>query len=118
MRHTGDRNTQSRETQFRVLLSLFPDLSLLIEDLDLVNPLTEMRYFETEPQPVSDSDRIKLRKIAESLLKSGRVYTSEQVVSLITEGLKIERQRAVNGFRMMLSSGVLTLFTGNGIRLS
>ena len=118
MYSTGTGNIQSQEGQFRVLLNLYPDLSNLIEDLDLVNPLTGMRYFETEPQPVSDSDRIKLRRIAERLLTSGRVYTSEQVVSLIVGGLNVERQRAVNGFRMMLSCGVLTLYTGNGIRLS
>jgi hypothetical protein len=118
MYSTGTGNIQSQEGQFRVLLNLYPDLSNLIEDLDLVNPLTGMRYFETEPQPVSDSDRIKLRRIAERLLSFGRVYTSEQVVSLIVGGLNVERQRAVNGLRMMLSSGVLTLYTGNGIRLS
>lgn len=118
MRGTETGNIISQEGQFRTLLNLFPDLSNLIEDLDLVNPLTGMRYFETEPQPVSDTDRIKLRRIAERLLTSGRVYTSEQVVSLIVGGLNVERQRAVNGFRMMLSCGVLTLYTGNGIRLS
>ena len=118
MSNTGDRNTQSQEGQFRVLLNLFPDLSLLIEDLDLVNPLTGMRYFETGPQPVSDTDRIKLRRIAERLLTSGRIYTSEQIVSLIVGGLRVERERAIKGMRMMLSCGVLTLYTGNGIRLS
>lgn len=59
------------ETQFRVLLSLYPDLLNLVEDLDLM-----------------------------------------------VGGLNIERQRAINGFKMMLSSGVLTLYSGNGIRLS
>ena len=115
---TGDRNTLTQEGRFRILLNLFPDLRNLVNDLDLIDPYTGMRYPEEESKVISQSDRIKLRKIAERLLTMGRVYTPEQVISLIGGGLNIERQRAINGFKMMLSSGVLTLYTGNGIRLS
>jgi hypothetical protein len=118
MRDTGDRIQPTQETQFRVLLSLFPDLRNLVEDLDLIDPYTGMRYPEEEQKVISSTDRIKLRRIAEKLLTMGRVYTPEQVISLIGGGLNIERQRAINGFKMMLSSGVLTLYSGNGIRLS
>ena len=118
MRDTGDRKILTQEAQFRVLLSLFPDLSNLVEDLDLIDPYTGMRYPEEEQKIVSPTDRIKLRRIAERLLTTGRIYTPEQVISIMIGGLNVERQRAINGFKMMLSSGVLTLYTGNGIRLS
>ena len=118
MGDTGDRNILTQEGRFRILLNLFPDLRNLVNDLDLIDPYTGMRYPEEESKVISQSDRIKLRKIAERLLTMGRVYTPEQVISLIGGGLNIERQRAINGFKMMLSSGVLTLYTGNGIRLS
>ena len=118
MRDTGNTKSLTQEGQFRILLTLFPDLRNLIEDLDLIDPYTGMRYPEEEQKVISSTDRIKLRRIAEKLLMMGRVYTPEQVISLIGGGLNIERQRAINGFKMMLSCGVLTLYTGNGIRLS
>ena len=118
MRPSGTINETTKETQFRVLLSLYPDLLNLVEDLDLIDPYTGMRNPVEESRVISSTDRTKLRRIAERLLTMGRVYTPEQVISLIGGGLNIERQRAINGFKMMLSSGVLTLYTGNGIRLS
>lgn len=118
MRPTGTIKETTMETQFRVLLSRHPDLFNLIEDLDLRDPYTGMRYPVEEQRYTSHADRIKLRQIAENLLTMGRVYTPEQVISLMIKNLNIERQRAINGFRMMLSSGVLTLYSGNGIRLS
>ena len=118
MKPSGTINQTTQEGQFRVLLSLYPEILNLVEDLDLVDPYTGMRYPVEEPKVITSTDRIKLRRIAEKLLTMGRVYTSEQVISLMVGGLNIERQRAINGFKMMLSSGVLTLYTGNGIRLS
>lgn len=118
MKPSGTINQTTQEGQFRVLLSLYPELLNLVEDLDLVDPYTGMRFPVEESKVITSTDRIKLRRIAEKLLTMGRVYTSEQVISLMVGGLNIERQRAINGFKMMLSSGVLTLYTGNGIRLS
>ena len=118
MKSSGTINETTQEGQFRILLSLYPDLRNLVEDLDLIGPYTGMTPPVEESRVISSTDRTKLRRIAERLLTMGRVYTSEQVISLMVGGLNIERQRAINGFKMMLSSGVLTLYSGNGIRLS
>lgn len=118
MRGIETTQVMTKEDQFRVLLNLYPELSSLVEDLDLRDPFTGMRFPVDEPKVVSQTDTIKLRRIAERLLIMGRIYTAEQVITLIVGGLNVERQRAINGLRMMLSSGVLILQSGKGIRLS
>lgn len=92
-----------------------PELSPLIEDLDLVNPSTGRRYGVSEQE---DRTRSRLLSIARMILNQGRIYTCEQVISLLGERLRIPRQRAVKGFELMMSSGILISPSGAGIRLS
>ena len=92
-----------------------PELSPLVEDLDLVNPSTGRRFGVSEAE---ERTRSQLLSIARRVLNQGRIYTCEQVISLLGERLRIPRQRAVKGFELMMSSGVLTSPSGAGIRLS
>ena len=101
------------EMKYKELVRTCPELSSLVEDLDLVNPSTGRRYGVSETE---ERTRQKLVSVARRVLIQGRIYTSEQVVSLLGTKLNIPRERAVNGFEMMMSSGVLT--SGNGIRLA
>ena len=71
MRPSGTINETTKETQFRVLLSLYPDLLNLVEDLDLIDPYTGMRFPVEESRVISSTDRTKLRRIAERLLTMG-----------------------------------------------
>ena len=102
------------ERNYQGLVRSFPEVLNLVEELDLVNPRTGLRYgVQANPE-----ERRKLVSIAQDLLNRGRVYSSEQVISLIESRFKISRQRAINGFEKMISQGVLTTFSGQGIRLS
>ena len=91
-----------------------PEVLRLVDELSLVNPETGVPY---GTPVVSDENRTKLVQIAHRVLNGGRIYTREQVVSLIEETLNVSRQRATNGFQMMMNSGVLTQLAGTGVRL-
>ena len=101
------------EQKYQELLRTCPELGNLVEDLDLVDPSTGRRFGVSEEE---ERTRQRLVSVAHRVLRRGRIYTSEQVVSSLSEKLNISRDRAVKGFRMMVSSGVLT--TGSGVRLT
>ena len=103
------------EQKYQAMTRECPELPSLIDDLDLVSPSTGRRIGVSEEE---ERRRLKLVSVAHRVLSQGRIYTPEQVVSLLGSKLNIPRERAVNGFEMMLSSGVLTSFSGSGIRLS
>ena len=103
------------EQKYQTIVQANPDLLNLIEDLDLIDPSTGRRYGVSEAE---ERTRQKLVSVARRVLNRGRIYTSEQVVSYLSEKLNIPRERAVNGFEMMMSSGVLTSSTGSGFRLA
>lgn len=108
------------EEKVREMVKANPNVLSMIEELDLVNPETGLRFClnPEEQRPISETDKQKLSSIAQRIFNEGRIYTQEQILSLLESQLRITRQRAVNGFRMMLTSGVLTMNTGRGIRLS
>lgn len=101
------------ETTYQALVREHPDLLAIIEDLDLVNPSTGRKFGVSE---ADERRREALVSVARRTLTQGRIYTSEQVISLLSTRLGIARERAVRGFEMMVSSGVLT--TGSGIKLA
>lgn len=103
------------EQKYQTIVQANPELLNLIEDLDLIDPSTGRRYGVSEAE---ERTRQKLVSVARRVLNRGRIYTSEQVVSYLSEKLNIPRERAVNGFEMMMSSGVLTSSTGSGFRLA
>ena len=103
----------TNEQKYQTIVQANPELLNLIEDLDLIDPSTGRRYGFSE---ADERTRQKLVSVAQRVLNRGRIYTSEQVISLLGTKLNITRERAVNGFEMMVSSGVLT--SGAGIRLS
>ena len=103
------------EQKYQTIVRTCPEIERFVEDLDLVNPSTGRRYGVSEQE---DRTRMKLVSVAQRVLNRGRIYTSEQVVSLLGSKLNIPRERAVNGFEMMMSSGVLTSSTGSGFRLA
>lgn len=103
------------EQKYQAIVEANPEVLRLVGDLDLVSPETGLPYGVS---PVPDEVRTRLSTIAQRILNRGRIYTCEQVVSLFEEKLKISRQRAVNGFEMMMSSGVLSPSSGAGIRLT
>lgn len=105
----------TNEQTYQAMIQANPEVLRMVEDLDLRNPQTGLPY---GVEVISEENRRKLSSIAQGLLNRSRIYTSEQVVSLIEEKLRVSRQRAVNGFEMMISSGVLTRLSGMGIRLS
>lgn len=102
------------EQIYHELIRTCPELPTLIDDLDLVDPSTGRRFGVSEAE---ERTREKLVSVALRVLSRGRIYTSEQVVSLLGEKLRIPRDRAVNGYRMMMTSGVLTS-SQIGIRLA
>lgn len=103
----------TNEQKYQTIVQANPELLNLIEDLDLIDPSTGRRYGVSEQE---ERTRQKLVSVAQRVLNRGRIYTSEQVISLLGTKLNIPRERAVNGFEMMVSSGVLT--SGAGIRLA
>ena len=103
----------TNEQKYQEILGTCPELGELVRDLDLINPETGRRYGVSEQE---ERLRERLVSVARRVLNRGRIYTSEQVVSHLSEKLNISRDRAVKGFRMMVSSGVLT--TGSGVRLT
>jgi len=105
----------TKEQTYQMMIQGNPEVLRLVEDLDLRNPETGLPY---GVEVISPDKREKLVSIAQRFLNRGRIYSCEQVISLIETGLRISRQRAVNGFEMMMSSGVLTNPSGTGIRLS
>lgn len=103
----------TNEQKYQEILRTCPELGNLVEDLDLIDPETGRRFGVSEEE---ERTRKQLLSVAHRVLRRGRIYTSEQVVSSLSEKLNISRDRAVKGFRMMVSSGVLT--TGSGVRLT
>lgn len=91
-----------------------PEIKLLIEEIGGVDPTTRLPYGE---KPVPSDLRTKLSKIARTIFCQERIYTRNQAISLLEEKLRISRDRAVNGFKMMMSSGVLTTYSGTGVCL-
>lgn len=105
----------TNEQIYQELLRTCPALGDLVNDLDLIDPSTGRRFGVSEQE---ERTRQKLVSVAQRVLNRGRIYTSEQVVSLLGSKLNIPRERAVNGFEMMMSSGVLTTSSGSGFRLA
>lgn len=103
------------EQKYQTIVQANPELLNLIEDLDLIDPSTGRRYGVSEAE---ERTRQKLVSVARRVLNKGRIYTSGQVVSLLGSKLNISQERAVKGFEMMMSSGVLTSSTGSGFRLA
>ena len=110
-----DDDMMTDEQKYQAIIETCPEVLNLIEDLDLLDPSTGRRFGVSEAQ---ERTRLKLVSVAERVLNRGRIYTSEQVVSLLGSKLNIPRERAVNGFEMMRTSGVLTTSTGSGFRLA
>jgi hypothetical protein len=102
------------EQIYHELVRTSPELPSLVDDLDLIDPSTGRRFGVSEQD---ERTRQRLVSVARRVLNQGRIYTSEQVVSLLGEKLRISRDRAVNGYRMMMTSGVLTS-SQIGIRLA
>ena len=105
----------TNELIYQTMVQTCPELPHLVEDLDLINPSTGRRYGVSEED---ERRREKLVSIARRVLNRGRIYTPEQVISLLGEKLNIPRERAVKGFSMMKSTGVLSSSSGAGIRLT
>lgn len=105
----------TNELIYQAMVQTCSELPSLVEDLDLVNPQTGRRYGVSEAE---EQTRQKLVSIARRVLNRGRIYTPEQVISLLGEKLNIPRERAVKGFSMMKSTGVLSSSSGAGIRLT
>lgn len=105
----------TNEQKYQTIVRTCPELEHIVEDLDLIDPETGRRFGVSEQE---ERTRLKLVSVAQRVLNRGRIYTSEQVVSYLSEKLNIPRERAVNGFEMMRSSGVLTSSTGSGFRLA
>ena len=103
------------EQKYQTIVQANPELLNLIEDLDLIDPSTGRRFGVSEQE---ERTRQKLVSVARRVLNKGRIYTSGQVVSLLGSKLNISQERAVKGFEMMMSSGVLTSSTGSGFRLA
>lgn len=97
-----------------ILTTLNPEIKLFVEEIGGTNPSTRLPYGE---KPIPPEQRRKLSTIARTIFSQGRIYTPNQAVSLLEERLRISRDRAVNGFRMMMSSGVLSPYSETGIRL-
>lgn len=103
------------EQKYQTIVRGCPELPPLVNDLDLIDPSTGRRFGVSEQEELT---RQKLVSVARRVLNQGRIYTTEQVVSSLSEKLNIPRDRAVRGFEMMMSSGVLTSFSGSGVRLA
>ena len=99
--------------KYQTLVRREPEVGRLVGDLDLRDPRTGLPY---GMEPVSETTRQRLSSIAGRLLLRGRIYSPAQVIRLLEEDLKIPRERAVRGFSLMVSTGVLT--DRSGVRLS
>ena len=109
MRRDDDIRTQ--EERFRRTVQENPVLFDLCERFGLV--------FEESGRPVIETEQTRreaLSGLADRCLKRNRIYTSEQVVSLLAVGLSISQERAKKGLNMMIEQGVLTV--GRGERIS
>ena len=114
-----------------------PALDLLVESLDLVSISTGKRIERVDisqannshqerntapveiPQEVTVSapkredkdlkkgDIDKLRALAKQCILTQRHYSREEVVTLIVEGAKVDRDRAEKGFKLMIQAGVI-----------
>lgn len=105
----------TQEQIFSKMVEDNPEILNLAKDLNLVG----LRIGSPMGTGEAETDRRdKLSEIAQRTLIQGRIYTCEQVVSLLSEGLRISRERAVNGLEMMKSCGVLIQSSGQGISLS
>lgn len=105
----------TNEQKYQTIIGSRPDLAPLVEDFDLIDPETGRRVGVSEQE---ERTRMKLVSVAQRVLNTGRIYTAEQVVSLLGSKLNIPRERAVNGFEMMRASGVLISSSGSGFRLA
>lgn len=103
------------EQKYQTIVQTCPEVLTLIEELDLIDPSTGRRFGVSEQE---ERMRQRLVSVAQRVLSQGRIYTSGQVVSLLGSKLNISQERAVRGFEMMMSSGVLTSSTGSGFRLA
>lgn len=111
----SDDDMTDEERKYQAILRTCPELGNLVEDLDLVSLSTGRRIGVSEQE---ERTRQKLVSVALRVLIRGRIYTSGQVVSLLGEKLNISQERAVRGFEMMRTSGVLTSPSGAGFRLA
>lgn len=114
-----------------------PALDLLVESLDLVSISTGKRIErvdisqadnscqERNTAPVEISQKVtvsaprredkdlkggdidKLRSLAKQCIPTQRHYSREEVVTLIVEGAKVDRDRAEKGFKLMIQAGVI-----------
>ena len=71
---------------------------------------------QTHQAPQGHPETQKLASIAGRVLRRGRIYSPDQVISLLEGTLKISRERAVRGFSLMVEAGILT--DRAGVRLT
>ena len=108
-----DDDMTDEERIYQKILRACPSFGHFVEDFDLVSLSTGRRIGVCEQGDRTSRDLVS---VALRVLTRGRIYTAEQVVALLGSKLNISRERAVRGFRLMVSSGVLT--SGQGVRLT
>jgi len=93
---------------FTAMAAINPLLEELVDRLSLVSsrtgePLRKAKNAQkTETPPPTGS---RLKSIAQSTLKEQTGYTKEDIVDRLQDGLKIGKERAENGFKLLLDSG-------------
>lgn len=101
------------EIAFTAMAAINPLLEELVDRLSLVSSRTgeplrkakNAQKTETPPPMEKLPTGSRLKSIAQSTLKEETGYTKEEIVDRLQDGLKVSKDRAENGFKLLLESG-------------
>lgn len=101
------------EIAYTAMAAINPLLDELVGRLSLVSSRTgeplrkakNVQKTETPPPMEKHSTGSKLKNIAQSTLKDETGYTKEEIVERLQDGLNISKERAENGFKLLIESG-------------
>ena len=101
------------EIAYTTMVANNPLLEELVSRLSLVSSRTgeplrkakNVQKTKTPPPMEKPPTGTKLKNIAQSTLKEETGYTKEDIVERLQDGLKISKERAENGFKLLIESG-------------
>jgi hypothetical protein len=92
------------EVAYTQIVTKYPKVEELVNRLGLVSALTNQPIKKVE---IPANKVSKLTEIAKRVLTTEKAYSLEEVLSLIAEDTKVEKERAEIGLALMLEAGAL-----------
>ena len=113
----AERPPTEEEITYSKLVTVNPLLEKLVECLDLVSIKTGERIrkvaYKPHPEKPQQTDKPRLKALAEQVLQEGDNYSKDEVVERISKATNVSQERAERGFNLMLQTGAIELTPGD-----